>query len=172
MCELVVSESDTALTTVRGNALAGATFGKPVNRITARRHLAQVVERARAYNADPGRLLTIAQITVFGSYLDPAAAHLCSLDLAVSAARRDSDRILHVQKVLAYARASGRTFAAFHELLYWPAWELKMILKNRSPAISITDDDVSTYTDHFKIVYAVSEDRDAIPAPPNAASER
>lgn len=150
------------VTTILGNALAHASFGKPVSRVTASRHLVQVVQRARAYNADSGRLLTIAEITVFGSYLDPAAGRLSDLDLAVSAVRRDSNKDLHVRKVLAYARASGRRFDAFHELLYWPARELQMILKNRSPAINITDEDIAKFTDRAEIVYALSDDPDAI----------
>ena len=58
-------------TTVKGNALANASFGKPISRATATRLLGQVIERARAYNADPARLLTVTEIVVFGSYLDP-----------------------------------------------------------------------------------------------------
>jgi len=46
-------------TTVKGNALAHASFGKPISRTTATRLLGQVIERARAYNADPARLLTV-----------------------------------------------------------------------------------------------------------------
>ncbi|MDX6338246.1 MAG: hypothetical protein QOG05_5586 [Streptosporangiaceae bacterium] len=145
---------------------------EPVGRVAARRHLVQVVDRARVYNADPGRLLTIAEIKVFGSYLDPAPGYPGDLDLAVSAVQRDSDRDLYVRKVLAYARASGRRFGAFHELLYWPARELQMVLKNRSPAIRITDEDISKFTDRFEIIYAVSEDPDAIPPPPNATARR
>jgi hypothetical protein len=160
------------LTTISGNALAQASFGKPISRVTARRHLLQVVERARAYNADPGRLLTIAEITVFGSYLDPAAGYPGDLDLAVSTVRRDSNGDLYVRKVLAYARASGRRFGALHERLHWPARELRMVLKNRSPAISITDEEICELTDRFEIVYTVSEDLDAIPPPPNARAER
>ena len=160
------------LTTISGHALAQASFGKPISRVTARRHLVQVADRARAYNADPVRLLSIKEIAVFGSYLDPAAGYPGDLDLAVSAVRRDSDRDLYVRKVLAYARASGRRFDAFHELLYWPARELRMVLKNRSPAISVTDEDISQFTDCFEIIYAVSEDPDAIAPPPNAAAER
>ena len=106
-----------------------------------------------------------------GSYLDPAAGYPGDLDLAVSVVRRDSDRDLYVRKV-PYARASGRRFDAFHELLYWPARELRMVLKNRSPAISVTDEDISQFTDCFEIIYAVSEDPDAIAPPPNAAAER
>jgi hypothetical protein len=159
------------LTTISGHALAQASFGKPISRVTARRHLVEVVERARAYNSDPDRLLAIREVAVFGSYPDPGAGYPGGLDLAVSAVRRESNRDLYVRKVLAYARASGRRFDAFHELLYWPTRELRMFLKNRSPAISITGEDICQLTDCFKIIYAVSEDPDAIPPPPNAMAE-
>ena len=52
--------------------MAHASFGKPISRATATRILGQVIERARAYNTDPARLLTVTEIVVFGSYLDPA----------------------------------------------------------------------------------------------------
>jgi predicted nucleotidyltransferase len=159
-------------TTIKGNALAQASFGKPISRATATRHLAQVIERARGYNADPARLLTIAEIAVFGSYLDPAVDRLGDLDLAVSAVRRETNGDRHVDKVLAYARASGRRFDVFHEQLFWPARELRMILKNRSPAISITGEDISKLTGRFEIVYEVGDDPDAIPPPPDAMAER
>jgi hypothetical protein len=157
------------LTTMSGHALAQASYGKPISRITARRHLVQVVDRARAYNADPGRLLTISEIAVFGCYLDAAAGYPGDLDLAVSVIRRDGDRDQYVRKVLAYARASGRRFDAFHELLHWPVRELRMVLKNRSPAITITDGDISQFTSCFEIIYAVSEDPGAIPLPPDTS---
>jgi hypothetical protein len=160
------------LTASRGNALAQASLGKPGRRVTAGRHLDQVVARARAYNADPGRLLTIARITVLGGCLDPAGCHGSRLDLAVSAIRRESDRDLYVRKVLAYARASGRRFGAFHELIYWPDQELRMVLKNRSPAISITDQDTSSLAGRLELVYAVSEDPGAIAPASDVNSQR
>ena len=156
------------MASILGNALAYASFGKPVSRATVRRHLVQVVQRARAYNADPRRLLTIAEITVFGNYLDPTAGALSDLDLAVSAVCRESNQDGYVHKVLAYARESGRRFAALHELLYWPDRELRMILKNRSPAISITDEDIAKFTHRAQIVYAVGDDPGAIPLPLDA----
>ena len=137
-------------TTVKGNALANASFGKPISRATATRLLGQVIERARAYNADPARLLTVTEIVVFGSYLDPAVDLLGDLDLAVSTVRRDTDGQRYVDKVLEYARASGRSFSAFHDRLFWPARELRMILKNRSPAISITDEDIRKLTERIE----------------------
>jgi hypothetical protein len=146
-----------------------ASFGTPARRVTARRQLEQVVARARAYNADPGRLLTITRITVRGRCLDPAGCSCGGLELAVSAVRRERDRDLYVRKVLAYARASGRRFGAFHELIYWPDRELRMVVKNRSPAISITDRDVSL-AGCVEVVYAVSDDPDAIAPPPDITS--
>jgi hypothetical protein len=149
-----------------------ASFGTPGRRVAAVRQLEQVNARARAYNADPGRLLTIARITVLGSCLDPAGCACGGLELAVSAVRREGDRDLYVRKVLAYARASGRRFGAFHELIYWPDRELRMVLKNRSPAIIITDHDTAGLGGRLELVYAVSEDPDAIAPPPDLESRR
>jgi hypothetical protein len=167
------------VTTVQGNALAQASFGKPISRATAARHLAQVIVRARRYNADPGHLLAVVEIAVFGSYLDPAADRLGDLDLAVTAVRRETNGDRYVDQVLACARASGRSFGTFIEELFWPARELRMILKNRSPAISITNEDISKLTDRgsgsgrrFEIVYTVGDDSGAIPPPPDAMTER
>ena len=154
-------------TTVKGNALANASFGKPISRATATRLLGQVIDRARAYNADPARLLTVV---AFGSYLDPASGLLGDLDLAVSTVRRDTDGQRYVDKVLEYARASGRSFSAFHDWLFWPARELRMILKNRSPAISITDEDIRELTERIEVVYVVADDPEAIPPSADAVA--
>ena len=156
------------VTTVKGNALANASFGKPVSRATATRLLAEVIDRAHSYNADPARLLTITEIAVFGSYLDPAADPLGDLDLAVSTVRRDTGLERYVDKVLEYARTSGRSFGTFHDRLFWPCRELRMILKNRSSAISITDEDIRELTDRFEVAYAVGNAPDAIPPPPDS----
>jgi predicted nucleotidyltransferase len=156
--------------TVKGNALANASFGMPISRSTATRLLSQVIERARAYNADPARLLTVTEIVLFGSYLDPAVDPLGDLDLAVSTLRRDTNGQRYVDKALDYARASGRNFSTFTERLFWPAKELRMILKNRSPAISITDENVRALTDRFEVVYEVAGDQGAIPPPADAAT--
>jgi predicted nucleotidyltransferase len=160
------------ITTMRGNALAQASFGKPINRATAERHLAQVVERAATYNANANYLLSVKEILVFGSYLDPDMDRLGDLDLSVTAVRRETDGERHVDRVLEYARASDRRFGAFIEQLFWPSRELIMILKNRSPAISITNEDVSQLTERFEIVYTIRDDPRAIQPPPDAPIER
>jgi hypothetical protein len=81
--------------------------------------------------------------------LDPDVDRLGDLDLALTAVRHESDGERLVQ-------------------LYWPNRELLMMLKNRSPAIKITREDVSQLTSRFAIVYAVADDPDAIQPPPNA----
>ena len=165
------TDDDWWVTTIKGNALAQASFGNPISRATATRLLAQVIERARAYNADPGRLLTVARIEVFGSYLDPATDRLGDLDLAISTVRRDADGQRYVEQVLDYTGASGRQFSSFTERLFWPERELRMLLKNRSPAISITSEDISRITGRSQVVYTADNDPDASPAQPGATPE-
>lgn len=153
-------------TTVQGGALAQASFGKPIKRATAEHHLAGVLERVHQFNADPAKLMTITQLTVFGSYLDPAVDALGDLDLAIICAYRDSGDAFN-QQVLDYAHASGRHFGSFIDLITWPTREMLMILKNRSPAINITTEDISKFTDRSRIVYRVDDDPAAIkPTPP------
>jgi hypothetical protein len=73
-------------TTTSGNALAQASFGMPTTRATAARHLAAVIERAEAFNAEGTHL--VAELVVFGSYLDPATTHLGpSADASTSTSR-------------------------------------------------------------------------------------
>ena len=69
-----------------------------------------------------------------------------------------------MDKVLEYARARGRSFSTFHDRLFWPACELRMILKNRSPAISITDEDIRKLTERIEVVYVVADDPEGIPS--------
>jgi hypothetical protein len=57
-------------TTTLGNALAMASFGKPIRRRTAERLVAGLLERARKYNADSDKPLYIERLRIFGSYLD------------------------------------------------------------------------------------------------------
>lgn len=160
------------ITTTQGNALAQASFGRPITRKTADRLLQAVVGRVRTYNADPSFLLTVAELAVFGSYLDPSADRLGDVDIAATVARREADGQQHVEKVLDYGNVSGRYFATFTDQLHWPRKELFLALKARSTAISLTTEDVSALTDRFEVIYRVSEDPGAIAPPLPLAIER
>jgi predicted nucleotidyltransferase len=155
-------------TTIKGSALAQARFSKPISRATATRLLGEVIERARTYNSDPKRLLTVSRIEVFGSFLDPSADRLGDLDIAVSTVRRETDGRRFIDSVLTYTRESGRRFGTYSERLGWPERELRMFLKNRSTAVSITDEDVSAITNRFEVVYATEDDLGAIAPQPSS----
>jgi predicted nucleotidyltransferase len=143
-------------TTTKGNALAQASFGRPITRATAQRHLVAVVDRARAFNSDDTHLIEIAELLVFGSYLDPNAKTLGDLDVAVVFRSRIPERAApdeHTEMLLAYASASGRRFDTFIDRLFWPRQEAMLILRNRSAVINITPEDVRSLTDRWEIVH-------------------
>jgi predicted nucleotidyltransferase len=140
-------------TTTRGNALAQASFRRPITRKTAERHLKAVVQRAADYNTDPAHLFYIEQVIVFGSYLEPNVPELGDLDIAITTRDRNETRD-RAQRALEYADASGRSFSAFVDRLSWAQAELTQILRNRTSSISITREDVSTLTDRWQVVYA------------------
>ncbi|MDM2386958.1 hypothetical protein [Mycobacteroides abscessus] len=143
-------------TTVSGGALSQASFRRPITRPTAERHVREVVERARAFNKDPGHLAEVVELVVFGSYLDPTVDALGDVDLAVSLRTRRSEGTSNdefIQTVLDYAAASGRTFGSFAACLFWPQKEAILALKNRSPVISITTEDVRSLTDRWQVIY-------------------
>jgi hypothetical protein len=144
-------------TTIKGNALAQASFGRPITRATAARHLAAVIDRARRFNADGSHLVDITELVVFGSYLDPDIHHLGDLDLGVAFRSRIPDPTGtdgRTTILLGYARASGRRFNTFLDQLFWPEHEALLMLRNRSAAINITLENVRTLTDRWEVVYS------------------
>jgi hypothetical protein len=121
--------------------------------------LTEVIDRARQFNATPGYLVKVAELTVFGSYLDPAKDRLGDLDLAVKLrdllAGATCDEF--AQRRLAYASARGRQFNTFISRLDWPEHEALLALRKRSPTINITTQDVSTLTNRWEIVFRADD---------------
>ena len=144
-------------TTIAGNALAQASFGRPITRAVAQRNLSGVIDRAQTFNADGSHLIDISELVVFGSYLDPNMQHLGDLDLAVVFRSRIPDTISggeNTEILLSYARASGRRFNTFIDRLFWPQHEALLMLRNRSAAINITLENVRNLTDRWEVVYS------------------
>lgn len=148
-------------TTIQGNALAMASFGKPISRKTADRLVPGVLDRARAYNADPAKPLFIDTLKVFGSYLNPGIDPLGDVDMELTYGRRITDPKL----VADYARASGRSFNTYVARLLWPYTELVQHLKNRSAFLSITTENIALLTDRSETIYSIDTDPDAVPPP-------
>ncbi|ABM10585.1 hypothetical protein AAur_pTC10117 (plasmid) [Paenarthrobacter aurescens TC1] len=152
------------VTTILGNALAMASFGKPISRKTADRLVAAMLDRAREYNADSGRPLYVERLRLFGSYLDPSVDPLGDVDVELSLGMRTRDP----KTIDAYTSASGRTFSTYIDRLFWPQKELVQILRNRSAALSITMEDIDHVTADSWVVYAITEDSGAAPPPASA----
>lgn len=148
-------------TTIEGNSFAMASFGKPIRRKTADRLVAGLLERARSYNADPGKPMFIDRLRLFGSYLDPGVDPLGDVDVELVYGRRITD----AKAVREYTRASGRNFDWYFDELMWPRRELIMHLRNRSAALNITLEDIDLLTERSRILYSIDEDQDAAPPP-------
>lgn len=151
-----VYDEDRWITTTAGNALAMASFNKPIQRAKAEQLLAGVLERADAYNTDDTHLLFISRLRVFGSYLDPDADELGDIDLAVEFRDNAADSFSvdeRARRELAFVHASGRRFSNIVEELDWPRREAVMILRNRSAYINITREDLDRLTDRSETVY-------------------
>lgn len=148
-------------TTTLGNALAMASFGKPITRKTADRLVAEMLDRARTCNADPGKPYYVQRLRIFGSYLDRSVDPLGDVDVELVLGQRVTDP----KEILRYATASGRSFPSFMDRLFWPQTEAVQILRNRSAAINITLEDIERLTDSVETVYSIYEDSGAIPPP-------
>lgn len=138
------------VTTVRGNALAMASFLKPITRSKADSLLAGVIERAVLYNADPDKLITVLELRVFGSYLDVNANDIGDVDIAMTWRWKNSPPPL-----FEYASRSRRNFSSISARLNWAETELHLLLRNRSPFINITDEDITELTQTWRTVYSI-----------------
>lgn len=92
--------------TIQGNALAMARFGKPTTRKTAHRLMAGLVERAHAYNSDAGEPLFIDTLRVFGSCLNTDIDPLGDVDIELTYGRRITGQAAPAE----YTRTSGLSF--------------------------------------------------------------
>lgn len=140
-------------TTIAGNALAMASFAKPITRARADATLTGLLERAAKYNIDDTKPYVITQLIVFGSYCDPDVAQLGDLDIAIKFLPRGGPEWEEPQAMIDYGSRSGRTFSTFLDQLGWGQTELFQILRNRSGCINLTPEDVTTLTDRWQVVY-------------------
>jgi hypothetical protein len=146
----------------RSGTLSPWPVGKPITRKTADRLVAELIERAKAYNADPTKPCFVQRLRIFGSYLDAAVDPLGDVDVELVLGQRTTDP----QEILRYGTASGHSFSTFTDHLLWPGREAVLILKNRSTAINITMENIDELTDKTKIIYSMATDETCPPPPP------
>jgi predicted nucleotidyltransferase len=133
--------------TIRGNALSLASAAPPLTRPVADRHVAALVDRARAMNESQEYLYWVESVAVFGSYLDSSVERLGDVDVAFQLSPRSEGEEFH-ERCRERSAKSGRNFSTYLDFLVWPQTEVLMRLKNRSRVISLhdakTDDVVRT----------------------------
>jgi predicted nucleotidyltransferase len=154
-------QGDEWITTISGNALAMASFAKPIARSKVDALLEGVLQRAREYNADQSKPFVVTEISIFGSYLDRDADKLGDLDLGLNFTER-SEESASTDALLSFAKASGKRFSTLVDQFGWAQKDLLQTLRNRSGYINIHTEDLSQFTDKWEVVF--SEDG---PLPPN-----
>jgi predicted nucleotidyltransferase len=127
--------------TTIGNSLAEANAGKPIKRKTAERLVKQFLERVERINDSGEYAFQVKQVIVFGSYVSDNP-DLGDIDFAITLKPRYSEQ--DKQQAIENERRkkaleAGKSFKSFLEELIWPQEEVRRILKNRSPYISLHD---------------------------------
>jgi predicted nucleotidyltransferase len=91
------------------------------------------------------------KVSLFGSLLDETADDFGDVDLHVVLSDRAAEHDA-AEAAVAYARASGRTFANFLNGLFWAKTEVARLLENRNGYLSIHTEDLSDVTDRMRVL--------------------
>jgi predicted nucleotidyltransferase len=97
------------------------------------------LQHIEAVNLDEEFLYAVAEVRSFGSYIDPTSRDFGDVDIAVHLQRRDLglDDNQFVKRSLERARASGRAFSNFGQMLYYAEHEVMRFLKARKPHLAL-----------------------------------
>jgi predicted nucleotidyltransferase len=126
--------------TMRGNALTSANAIPPITRAKAEQLLSDFLKRVAEVNRREELTHRIAEVRVFGSYLNKKAKDLGDIDLAIDMRVREipgRDLIEYSQKRALHAVQSGRRFRTGLEMMFYGEIEVRRLLRARSPYISI-----------------------------------
>lgn len=130
--------------TKNGAQFAAAMATKPVSRNTADRHVAELVERIRAVNANPEYLVWVSRLIIFGSYLTDKEC-VNDVDVGVVLTRKEQDGGKWLEAVMhrvRQAQAAGRTFNTYHDELGWDETEVLLFLKKGSRVLQFASPSV------------------------------
>ena len=114
-----------------GRQLANAKFVRRITRPEAETLVAGLLNRVKLVNERDELTHQVTEVRVFGSYLSDEA-DLGDVDLAVQLTPR---RATHVEEAKLGAARSGKTMS--NQIITYGRHEVRQILKNRSPYLSI-----------------------------------
>jgi predicted nucleotidyltransferase len=116
-----------------GIQLRNAKFVRRITRHEAEKLVAGLLERVKQVNKRDELTHRVTEVRVFGSYLGNKA-DLGDVDLAVQFTPR---RPTHVEEAKLRAAQSGKTMGNYLQIITYGRHEVRQILKNRSPYLSI-----------------------------------
>jgi len=116
-----------------GRQLSNAKFVRRITRPEAETLVAELLERVKLVNERDELTHRVTEVRVFGSYLGDKP-DLGDIDLAIEFSPR---RPTHVEEAKRRAAQSGKKMSNFLQLITYGRYEIRQILKNRSPYLSI-----------------------------------
>ncbi|MBR1168630.1 hypothetical protein [Bradyrhizobium liaoningense] len=133
-----------------GSQLRNARFLRRITRSEAEKLIDGLLDRVRQVNERDELTHRVTCIRVFGSYLTESA-DLGDIDLAVKYTPR---RKSHVEEAKERAAQSGKSISTYFQLITFGRQEVRLILKNRSPYLSLHDfDEPETLGIPFKVLF-------------------
>ena len=137
-CAASEAPKSTWANTVQGNALAMATAGRPLRRLTAEALLVAFLTRVRTVNAVPYYLYGVRSVTLFGSLLH-GAGDVGDIDVVVQLEPKAQDAAIHRARMNERTRAATRQFRTIVEQVCWPRTEVERYLRGRSHRLSFVE---------------------------------
>jgi predicted nucleotidyltransferase len=116
-----------------GRQLCNAKFVRRISRPEAETLVAGLLERVKLVNERDELTHRVTEVRVFGSYLSDKA-DLGDVDLAVQYTPR---RLTHIEEAKQRAAQSGKSMSNFLQIITYGTQEIRQILKNRSPYLSL-----------------------------------
>lgn len=163
-------QPDHWFTTTKGNALAGASAKKPIKQRTAERLIEEFLARVKEINSGE-YVYRVGRVILFGSCLgdEREASTVGDVDLSIELVDRYSnpaERHAAHNARIETAMLAGRVFSDHFQMLCWPDLEVWRKLKNRSPSLSLHNEE----REHIlrqgipsRIIYEMADEVDPSP---------
>lgn len=128
--------------TVKGRQFGIANASPPLSREKATQLLNELIDRAKAINANEELVFIVESIKVFGSYLTDKEV-LGDLDVGFKLVRRyHNDQFTQKSdKRTKLAIENGRVFSNWTDKLCWSETEILLMLKNKQRGLSLHNED-------------------------------
>jgi len=142
--------------TIKGRRLGITKVNPPISREKATQLLTELIDRAKAINANDELVYFVESLKVFGSYLSDKEV-LGDLDVGIKLIRKyDSDKFKQKsQQRSDLAIENGRRFSNSTDELFWSETEVLILLKARQRGLSLhkEDEDEVFKVTETKLVY-------------------